>query len=118
MSEIERGCPTCKYAELQGSEEPCRDCKRTKVYGTEAYDTAPDLWESRIPSAVKKKTEPNVLQTVVRTYAMPADVMVKTEALHKELDKLLKKGWRVVMCNPIGDDLEYILQKTEAEENG
>lgn len=118
MSETERNCCTCKYAELKVHEEPCWTCRRSKVHGTEEYDTAPDLWESRIPSAVKKKTEPNVLQTVVRTHAMPADMLVRSEALHKKLDKLLKKGWRVVMCNPIGDDLEYILQKTEVEENG
>lgn len=118
MSEIERTCCTCKHAGLMVHEEPCWKCRRSAVYGAEEYDAAPDLWEPRIPPAVKKKTEPNVLQTVVRTYAMPADVLVKSGALHKELDKLLKKGWRVVMCNPIGDDLEYILQKTEVKENG
>jgi hypothetical protein len=31
------------------------------------------------------------------------------------LDDLLEDGWRVVMCTPIGSELEYILEK-EVEE--
>lgn len=29
------------------------------------------------------------------------------------LEKLLHNGWKVIMCNRIGDDLEYILEKEE-----
>lgn len=35
----------------------------------------------------------------------------------KELSEALADGWQVVMCHPIGECLEYIVQKTEVEES-
>lgn len=55
------------------------------------------------------------MQTVIRTY--PAPVRYNTHPdCYRMLDYALKNGWKVVMCNKIGDDLEYILEKDEAEE--
>jgi hypothetical protein len=44
-------------------------------------------------------------QTIIRTYKDFNYSNLST------LDKLLKDGWFVVFVNPIGDYLEYILQK-------
>lgn len=48
-----------------------------------------------------------VVQKVVRT----------TDGLsslnYRELQNFLDAGWSIVMCNRIGECLEYILQKTE-----
>lgn len=53
-----------------------------------------------------------VIQKVVRT----------TEGFsthnYRELQDLLDGGWSVVMCNRIGESLEYIVQKTEVSRNG
>lgn len=35
----------------------------------------------------------------------------------KELSEALADGWQVVMCHPIGECLEYIVQKMEVEES-
>ena len=116
MSETERGCCTCKYAEMTLHEEPCWTCRRSKVYGTEEYDTAPDLWKPRIPPAVKP-VEQKTLQTVVRTRVKGSKYAHEPGAFAQLKDKL-DDGWTVVMANPIGDEIEYILQKTEVVENG
>ena len=113
MSETERGCCTCKHAELRLHEEPCRRCRRGEAYGTEKYETAPDLWESRIPPAVKP-VEQNTRQTVVRTRKQGSKFEYEPGAFARLKDKL-DGGWEVVMANPIGDEIEYILQKTEVE---
>jgi hypothetical protein len=44
-------------------------------------------------------------QTVCRTTVM----------YNGMLDALLEDGWRVVICTPIGAELEYILEKYENE---
>lgn len=121
MSETKRGCCTCKYAERTLHQEPCRTCRRSKVYGieeydTEEYDTAPDLWKPRIPPAVKP-VEQKTLQTVVRTRVKGSKYAYEPGAFAQLKDKL-DGGWTVVMANPIGDEIEYILQKTEVKENG
>ena len=116
MSETERACSTCKYAKLPVFGEPCWKCRRSKVYGTEEYDTAPDLWEPRIPPAVKP-VEQKTRQTVVRTRVKGGKYEYEPRAFAQLKDKL-DDGWTVVMANPIGDEIEYILQKTEVEENG
>lgn len=116
MSEIERDCTTCKYAGLKAHEEPCWTCRRSKVYGTEEYDTSPDLWVPRIPPAVKPHKQ-KTLQTVVRTRVKGSKYAYEPGAFAQLKDKL-DGGWTVVMANPIGDEIEYILQKTEVVENG
>lgn len=56
-----------------------------------------------------------IMQKVVRTNCiMTRDGIKGTEAL----DEALADGWRVVMCHPIGEHLEYIVQKTEVEGDG
>lgn len=77
MSETERGCCTCKYAEMTLHEEPCWTCRRSKVYGTEEYDTAPDLWKTRIPPAVKP-VEQKTRQTVARTRVKGEQIRTRT----------------------------------------
>lgn len=116
MSETERGCCTCKYAKLREFGEPCRKCRRSKAYGTQEYDTAPDLWKPRIPPAVKPYKQ-KTRQTVARTRVKGSKYAHEPGAFAQLKDKL-DDGWTVVMANPIGDEIEYILQKTEAEENG
>ncbi|MDU3181397.1 MAG: hypothetical protein E6686_08390 [Lachnospiraceae bacterium] len=37
----------------------------------------------------------------------------KDSTKYEELNKLLHDGWKVVMCNRIGNDLEYILEKED-----
>lgn len=62
-----------------------------------------------VDSVSKKSTK----QCVVRTYATSNDVIYKP---YGDLEKALSNGWKVVMCNPVGDRaLEYILEK-EMEE--
>ena len=49
-------------------------------------------------------------QVVVRT--VPADGRyIYHEYTTKYLEEKLDEGYVVVMCNPIGNDLEYILEK-------
>lgn len=52
------------------------------------------------------------MQTVVRTAPTPKGYWNYPDR-YRELDKLLHDGWKVIMCNRIGDDLEYILEKEE-----
>ena len=52
------------------------------------------------------------MQTVVRTAPTPSGYW-RDSKRYEELDKLLHNGWKVVMCNYIGNDLEYILEKEE-----
>lgn len=62
-----------------------------------------------VDSVSKKSTK----QCVVRTYATVNDSMYKPCS---NLEKTLSNGWKVVMCNRVGDrTLEYILEK-EIEE--
>lgn len=51
------------------------------------------------------------MQTVTRTRPNNPRYIYEPDAF-SELKKLLDKGYEVVMCNKIGDDLEYILEKT------
>ena len=51
-----------------------------------------------------------IKQCVVRTVTFPKDYWYKKDRM-QYLEKKLNEGWIVVMCNKIGDDLEYILQK-------
>ena len=49
-------------------------------------------------------------QTVVRT--RPKEKSYKWQySAFKDLDTYLSSGYIVVMCNPIGEELEYILEK-------
>lgn len=49
-------------------------------------------------------------QCVVRT-APPSNMCWYEREKMKYLSEKLRDGWVVVMCNPIGNDLEYILEK-------
>lgn len=51
-------------------------------------------------------------QKVVRTTSMMGIARDENTA-YKELESLLKEGYKVVMCNPIGNLLEYILEKED-----
>lgn len=50
------------------------------------------------------------MQTVIRTTQTPARYMRYPDS-YNDLKELLHDGWKVVMCNKIGDDLEYILER-------
>ena len=50
-----------------------------------------------------------IMQKVVRTRE------TFTGSDTKELSEALADGWQVVMCHPIGECLEYIVQKMEVE---
>lgn len=52
-----------------------------------------------------------IIQKVVRT----RETFTRNDT--KELSEDLADGWQVVMCHPIGECLEYIVQKTEIEES-
>lgn len=52
------------------------------------------------------------MQTVVRTIPTPGRYTRYPDS-YSDLKGLLLDGWKVVMCNKIGDDLEYILEKEE-----
>lgn len=54
------------------------------------------------------------MQTVVRT-AITKNGYWDSPERYGDLKKLLQNGWKVVMCNPIGNNLEYILEKEEKE---
>lgn len=47
------------------------------------------------------RREQTVMRTLPNTYTNP----------NRKLSELLGKGWVVVMVNPIGDQLEYILER-------
>ena len=51
-----------------------------------------------------------IVQKVVRTRE------TFTGSDTKELSEALADGWQVVMCHPLGECLEYIVQKMEVEE--
>lgn len=53
-------------------------------------------------------------QIVVRTAPTSSSYWYEEKKM-QYLTNALNKGYVVVMCNPIGDDLEYILEK-ETEE--
>lgn len=55
------------------------------------------------------------MQTVIRTYPTPVRYNCDPDC-YKILNKLLSTGWKVVMCNKIGNDLEYILEKEEVND--
>lgn len=55
------------------------------------------------------------MQTVVRTAPTEKGYWRDTRK-YEELRKLLHDGWKVVMCNHIGNDLEYILEKEDENE--
>lgn len=50
------------------------------------------------------------MQTVERTRPKSSRYNYESDAF-SELKKLLNEGYEVVMCNKIGDELEYILKK-------
>lgn len=50
------------------------------------------------------------MQTVVRSAPTKSGYWSSPDR-YEALKKLLNDGWKVVMCNKIGDDLEYILEK-------
>lgn len=51
-------------------------------------------------------------QIAVRTQTKSKDY--KTDlGCYLKLNDYLKDGWSVLMCNPIGSELEYILQKED-----
>lgn len=54
------------------------------------------------------------MQTVVRTTPTPERYMRYPDS-YNDLKELLHAGWKVVMCNKIGNDLEYILERGERE---
>ena len=54
--------------------------------------------------------ERRIMQRVVRTSPTEKGYRYQPESM-KYLTKLLEDGWHVVMCNKIGDDLEYIVEK-------
>ena len=49
----------------------------------------------------------NTMQKVVRTVPTRKGYWYDEEKM-EYLSELLKNGWKVVMCNRIGEDLEYI----------
>lgn len=51
-------------------------------------------------------------QKVIRTNNMMGMARNENRA-YKELEALLEEGYKVVMCNPIGNELEYILEKQD-----
>lgn len=52
------------------------------------------------------------MQKVVRT-APTSGRYWYDPARFEYLQKALAEGWKVVMCNKIGEDLEYILEKED-----
>lgn len=52
------------------------------------------------------------MQKVVRTAPTEKGYWYQAERMGY-LSELLKNGWKVVMCNRIGEDLEYIVEKEE-----
>ena len=52
------------------------------------------------------------MQKVVRTCPTGTGYWYEDEKM-KYLRELLKNGYTVVMCNKIGNDLEYIVEKDE-----
>lgn len=52
------------------------------------------------------------MQTVVRTAPTQSGYWSSPDR-YKGLKELLNDGWRVVMCNKIENDLEYILEKDD-----
>ena len=55
------------------------------------------------------------MQTVVRTAPTPSGYW-RDQQRYEELSKLLHGGWKVVMRNHISNDLEYILEKEDKNE--
>ena len=52
------------------------------------------------------------MQKVVRTVPTRKGYWYDEEKM-EYLSELLKNGWKVVMCNRIGEDIEYIVEKEE-----
>lgn len=52
-------------------------------------------------------------QKVIRTKSRHGVTLYENEP-YKALEDLLEKGYQVVMCTPVGDELEYILEKDVA----
>ena len=42
-----KGCPNCKYADKTENEESCMHCRRSKAFGSDAWQRMPDLWQAR-----------------------------------------------------------------------
>lgn len=57
------------------------------------------------------------MQKVVRTAPTPACDWYNGSRM-KYLTELLDQGYKVVMCNKIGDDLEYIVERTDEKPEG
>lgn len=52
------------------------------------------------------------MQKVVRTTPTPKGCWYSPDRM-RYLQELLANGYEVVMCNKIGDDLEYIVEKKD-----
>ncbi|MBP3887627.1 MAG: hypothetical protein J6F30_08240 [Cellulosilyticum sp.] len=63
------------------------------------------------PPVETKAAIPKIkMQTVMRTRPLDRGYNYEYNAF-KRLDEKLKDGWIVVMCNKVGEELEYILEK-------
>lgn len=56
------------------------------------------------------------MQKVVRTAPTPKGYW-HDASKYKYLNDLLSEGYRVIMCNHIGDDLEYIVELEDKIDN-
>ncbi|WP_337527367.1 hypothetical protein [Zhenhengia sp.] len=54
-------------------------------------------------------------QKVIRTKARQGVTLHENEP-YELLAELLEEGYKVVMCNPIGNELEYILEKEDQQQ--
>ena len=73
----------------------------------EHFDNPPLKFEDLKEGRGKKMKKQ---QCVVRTAPTSSSYWYEGERM-KHLSGKLNEGWIVVMCNPIGNDLEYILEK-------
>lgn len=55
------------------------------------------------------------MQTVTRTRSKRDNYHYEPDSF-RSLKKYLNAGYKVIMCNKIGEELEYILEKEEVEE--
>lgn len=61
---------------------------------------------------LRRRRKKNNMQKVVRTAPTQSGYWYTKERM-KHLEELLNEGYKVVMCNKIGNDLEYIVEKEE-----
>lgn len=95
-------CGFCRWSSLH----TCTgyDCE-------EALEQARMFWEN-LQAENRIYEEEKKMQKVVRTAPTSKGYWYEGERL-KYLQELLSQGYRVVMCNRIGDDLEYIVEKED-----